>query len=112
MNIQLCKHFIKLFRIKKFKPVTFVVGNLWPIKKKNPRVTPKSDAMVLSKIQACEIYKWKHSLQLKSANCKSILLASRYNVSPKTIRDIWNRRTWVVATRSLWSPSEVNLLTR
>ncbi len=31
---------------------------------------------------------------------------NRYGVSSKTIRDIWNRVTWVVATRAAWLPSE------
>jgi hypothetical protein len=29
-------------------------------------------------------------------------LGKRYNVSPKAIRDIWVRRTWVLATLHLW----------
>jgi hypothetical protein len=31
----------------------------------------------------------------------SELLAAQYGVSSKTIRDIWNRKTWVHATASL-----------
>eukprot|EP00285_Hemiselmis_virescens_P016044 CAMPEP_0173379908 /NCGR_PEP_ID=MMETSP1356-20130122/2700_1 /TAXON_ID=77927 ORGANISM="Hemiselmis virescens, Strain PCC157" /NCGR_SAMPLE_ID=MMETSP1356 /ASSEMBLY_ACC=CAM_ASM_000847 /LENGTH=371 /DNA_ID=CAMNT_0014333345 /DNA_START=57 /DNA_END=1172 /DNA_ORIENTATION=- len=34
-------------------------------------------------------------------HCKSI--APRFNVTPKTIRDIWNGRTWSHATRHLWT---------
>eukprot|EP00960_Hanusia_phi_P030768 748838-Hanusia_phi.AAC.1 len=30
-----------------------------------------------------------------------------HGVSPKTIRDIWNRKSWVKATRPLWTPAEV-----
>ena len=33
-------------------------------------------------------------------------LARMYDVSPKTIRDIWNRKSWVKATRSLWTEKE------
>ena len=29
-------------------------------------------------------------------------VAKKYNVSAKTIRDIWNRRTWTFATCHLW----------
>jgi hypothetical protein len=29
-----------------------------------------------------------------------------FNVSPKTIRDIWNRRTWATETRHLWKDGE------
>ena len=33
---------------------------------------------------------------------KSNRLAKQYKVSAKTIRDIWNRRTWTFATCNLW----------
>ena len=33
-------------------------------------------------------------------------LSRRYNVSPKTIRDIWNRRTWTPETRPFWEAGE------
>jgi len=33
-------------------------------------------------------------------------LARMYDVSPKTIRDIWNRKSWVKVTRSLWTEKE------
>eukprot|EP00960_Hanusia_phi_P050941 760511-Hanusia_phi.AAC.1 len=36
----------------------------------------------------------------------SKLLGAKYGVSPKTIRDIWNKRTWVHATVGLWSKEE------
>jgi hypothetical protein len=32
--------------------------------------------------------------------------AKKYNVSPKTIRDILNRRTWTKETRHLWAQDE------
>ena len=33
---------------------------------------------------------------------RSVPLATMFNVSAKTIRDIWNRKTWTFATRHLW----------
>jgi hypothetical protein len=33
---------------------------------------------------------------------QSAPLAKQYGVSPKTIRDIWNRRTWAYVTIQLW----------
>lgn len=33
-------------------------------------------------------------------------LGEVYDVSPKTIRDIWNRKSWVKATRPLWTERE------
>ena len=40
---------------------------------------------------------------------QSIPVSLLFNVSPKTVRDIWNRKTWPNATCSLWSQSEVVL---
>ncbi len=34
---------------------------------------------------------------------KSVTVSAKYGVSAKTIRDIWNRRTWTNATSALWS---------
>ena len=34
---------------------------------------------------------------------ESARLSKRYGVSAKTIRDIWNRKSWVSTTASLWS---------
>ena len=34
---------------------------------------------------------------------KSVKVSAKYGVSAKTIRDIWNRRTWTHATSALWS---------
>ena len=34
---------------------------------------------------------------------KSAKISSKYGVSAKTIRDIWNRRTWTYATSFLWN---------
>ena len=33
-------------------------------------------------------------------------LACRYGVAPRTVRDIWNLRTWAEATRPLWSSAD------
>eukprot|EP00802_Teleaulax_amphioxeia_P010773 Tamp_10803.p1 GENE.Tamp_10803~~Tamp_10803.p1 ORF type:complete len:559 (+),score=61.57 Tamp_10803:142-1818(+) len=37
---------------------------------------------------------------------RSAALAEQYNVNPKTIRDIWNRTTWVKATQAAWTRTE------
>ncbi len=34
---------------------------------------------------------------------KSVALSKKYGVSPKTIRDIWNSKSWTSATSALWS---------
>ena len=37
---------------------------------------------------------------------KSVPVAAQYGVSPKAIRDIWNRKAWAYATAHLWSQEE------
>ena len=63
--------------------------------------------IVLTAQQAADIYKLKPLLCETSDQPKirgqSIPIANQYGVSPKTIRDIWNRRTWVVATKHLYT---------
>mmetsp|Transcript_6524 Transcript_6524/g.15193 ORF Transcript_6524/g.15193 Transcript_6524/m.15193 type:complete len:329 (+) Transcript_6524:217-1203(+) len=39
----------------------------------------------------------------------SLSLAAEFGVSVKTIRDIWNRETWIRSTRPLWTPEEQEL---
>jgi hypothetical protein len=34
----------------------------------------------------------------------------RADVSPKAIRDIWNRRTWAAETQHLWGEGEVAMV--
>ncbi len=38
----------------------------------------------------------------KTLRGQSVSVSTRFDVSPKTIRDIWNRRTWLRATCHLW----------
>ena len=37
---------------------------------------------------------------------QSVPVAQRFGVSPKTVRDIWNRRTWAHTTVHLWQEEE------
>ena len=59
---------------------------------------------ILTEKQAKEIYQFyladfsPSSSFMKAKNSTSTQLASIYGVSPKTIRDIWNRRTWTSVT--------------
>ena len=74
--------------------------------------------LVLSATQAIEIYKCKLSyrhpnsfescLRTTEARIKgqSVPVAERFGVSPKTVRDIWNRRTWAYTTSHLWHEEE------
>ena len=64
----------------------------------------RSAKRILTEKQAKEIYQFyladfsPSSSFMKAKNSTSTQLASIYGVSPKTIRDIWNRRTWTSAT--------------
>jgi hypothetical protein len=46
---------------------------------------------------------------LTSAASRSQQTAEKYHVNAKTIRDIWNRITWIKATRSLWTDEASHL---
>jgi hypothetical protein len=62
--------------------------------------------------EAAEIYKMRPVVEGKGKRpkrgsmirCKAI--APKYGVSAKTIRDIWRGRTWIEATRHLWTSEE------
>ncbi len=81
----------------------------------------KQGRIVLTPDLAMEIYAHKVSLQTPtdSSPCsclstskvlkgQSTPIAKKYRVSAKTIRDIWNRRTWTFATSSLWRGEVMN----
>jgi hypothetical protein len=66
--------------------------------------------IILNEQQAAEIYQCKIDL-LQSASPmqaptalqgQSMRISYMFDVSPKTIRDVWSRRTWQGATRHLW----------
>jgi hypothetical protein len=74
----------------------------------------KHRRIVLSAVQAREIYKCKLELLRPNTSgpcLKSMVLKLRgqsapvadcYGVSPKTVRDVWNRRTWAHVTHDMW----------
>eukprot|EP00960_Hanusia_phi_P048518 758995-Hanusia_phi.AAC.1 len=39
---------------------------------------------------------------------ESVVVANRYGISSKTVRDIWNHRTWVDVTKPLWNCEDMN----
>ena len=68
---------------------------------------------MLSASDAVEIYQCKLclgevketvdvGLNIQMIRGQCFPLAKKYGVSPRTIRDIWNRRTWGYATKHLW----------
>ncbi|EKX34965.1 hypothetical protein GUITHDRAFT_118809 [Guillardia theta CCMP2712] len=54
---------------------------------------------------AYEIYSAKRSM-LENKSMESALVAAKYGISSKTVRDIWDRRTWADATIELWTERE------
>ena len=74
--------------------------------------------LVLTATQAIDIYKCKLAFRHPSTfqSClqstesrmkgQSVPVAERFGVSPKTVRDIWNRRTWAYTTAYLWQEEE------
>ena len=78
----------------------------------------KRQRVVLTAKLAKEIYKRKLALLAQTASeydfnasmslkGQSVPISHVYNVSAKTIRDIWNRKTWKFATRDLWCGDEM-----
>ena len=65
---------------------------------------------VVTKAQAVEIYLFAQAAREAGADPlqggNSARLAKKYGVSPKAIRDIWNRRTWTQEMRHLWAAHE------
>ena len=69
---------------------------------------------VLSASQASQIYQLKFMASTSALDPNtpgqevsySILLAAQYGVSSKTIRDIWNRKTWIHATQPLFDQEQ------
>ena len=76
------------------------------------------NGQVLCAAQVVEIYKHKlcllepnsfeSCLQTAESRIKgqSGRIAGMFGVSPKTVRDIWNHRTWAYATHHLWAQEE------
>lgn len=48
----------------------------------------------------------------RSLSSASILVSRMFSISPKAIRDIWNRRTWIQATKHLWHEGETRYVAK
>jgi hypothetical protein len=60
--------------------------------------------VLMTEREAVEIYLCRKSGSGHKVSTSA--LAEKYNISPKAIRDIWNRRTWAPETRHLWTDDE------
>ncbi len=61
---------------------------------------------VLNQHQAVEIYRLRKSKTELGVWPRATAVSKLYGVSPKTIRDIWNRRTWIEQTKDMWADNE------
>ncbi len=81
--------------------------------------------VVLSPHQAIEIYACKLEIQKNKDNeqdgqsdpssplkGRSASVAKKFDVSAKTVRDVWSRRTWAFATSFLWQYEGTDYTTR
>jgi len=65
--------------------------------------------VLLTQDQALEIYKVRPMDNSSNAKPTSMDVAEQYGVSPKTVRDVWNRKTWVKVTKPLWHAGELEM---
>ncbi len=84
------------------------------VSKAHNMAAPRNQRVVLTPKLAKEIYARKleflapkdfyscFNSSSRTLKGRSVPVAKMYNVSAKTIRDIWNRRTWTFATSTLW----------
>ena len=72
---------------------------------RKPALSGRPRIVLTSKI-AREIFQLKATHDFGSLHSASLRLASKYGVSSKAIRDIWNGRSWLEATYDLWNVEE------
>eukprot|EP00961_Rhodomonas_salina_P175551 2367690-Rhodomonas_salina.3 len=73
---------------------------------------PSSKRQQLTSDEAAEIYSMrpefaKGSSLRRGCMVKSKMIAPHFGVTPKTVRDIWHGRTWITATKHLWTEEEI-----
>ena len=112
--------------------IAFAPGNCDSFQEESPSARAKSFAskktwkVILTPELAATIYKFKPSENEKKSSSVRLsrrcpqrpfqtparspdtatIPLRRYGVSPKTIRDIWNRATWAKATRHMWEDAD------
>ena len=80
--------------------------------------SPKIRRIILTQLQAAEIYEMKPAVPSRIAHQRSAsqsrMVAERYGVSSKTVRDIWNKKTWIFATMHLQNKTadDMNFVTK
>jgi hypothetical protein len=98
-------HYIQSSQLKTIDPVRWSQSSDIVM-----RARPRA---VLTAEQAIEIYRRRpqtvQSLLIhdQTSGGRTLDVAMHFGVSPKTVRDIWNRRSWAPETRPLWTPGEM-----
>jgi len=92
--IQLCEC-MSLQRTPSFPPAGPAKSSMYP--EPEPEAVP--DRARLTPEQAIYIFKMRRTKSARTAG----LLATKYGISPKAIRDIWTRKSWVQITQPHWN---------
>ena len=116
-----CKHERCGYRLLGYKQAPLRVPTYFDFQHIKMATSSSADSksrILLNDALAVEIYKCKLALHAPSSSMscfqswekrvrgQSARVSPRFGVSPKTIRDIWNHKTWVHATCHLWMQSE------
>ena len=65
-----------------------------------PKYQPQKRRAILTEQQAVEIFRLRSVSSMTMMVCPASVVAKRYGVNERTIRDIWKQRTWTHATCS------------
>ena len=70
----------------------------------------KSWSVSLDESLAIQIYAYRprNAGSKYGSMAEAVRLGDKHGVSPKTIRDIWNRKSWVKVTRAYWTAAEAS----
>uniref|UniRef100_A0A6U6C969 Uncharacterized protein n=1 Tax=Guillardia theta TaxID=55529 RepID=A0A6U6C969_GUITH len=68
-------------------------------------VKKKKKKAILTPVMALEIYSYRN-VDTENKTAESCEVANKYGISSKSVRDIWDRRTWARITRQMWTRQE------
>ena len=96
-----------------FSVLTFLIIFAMHCRIRKSEGSAASQGTALTETEAVEIYTRKlnlmQSVRTESRQNRNIRIkneyariAIQYRVSPKTVMDIWNHKTWIMATSHLW----------
>jgi hypothetical protein len=93
----------KKYSLRQFIP-PIVIKKKKDIRSANSVMLTEHDAMNIYEIKiACTKQTSNEDAAYRSLRGQSGPVSKLFGVSPRAIRDIWNRRTWAYVTKQLWS---------